>query len=86
MPPLNFEVKNIVLCGRLWDTIIAVQLVDRASPADGSRTSKGVHIIKLRWGEAVPVHDYLDTQKVYAHCHGLAALGREEASAPPIDE
>ena len=86
-PQLNFEVKNIAVSGWPWDTTIVVEWVDRAMPADGSPyVNEGVHIIKLRWGKAVSVHAYLDTQLVEALCHRLAAFSLEEASAPPIED
>ncbi len=34
-PELNFEIKNIVVNGFPWNTIVAVEWVDTAKPADG---------------------------------------------------
>lgn len=86
-PELNFEIKSIVVSGLPWNTTIAVEWIDIATPADGSQyVNKGVHIIKMQWGKVVYLHAYLDTQKVEALCQRLAAYGLAEASAPPIED
>lgn len=86
-PELNFTLKNIAVSGFLWDTTIAVEWVDAAKPADGSKYfNEGVHIIKMRWGKVVYLHAYLDTQLTKALCERLATYGIAEASAPPIED
>lgn len=86
-PKLEFEIKNIVVSGFPWDTTIAVEWVDTAMPADGSEyVNEGVHVIKMRWGKAVYIHAYLDTQLVEALLKRLSAYGIAEASAPPIED
>ncbi len=68
-PGLNFDIKNIAVSGAPWNTKIAVEWVDVAKPADGSDyVNEGVHMIKMRWGKAVYIHAYLDTQKVVEMC------------------
>jgi len=86
-PQLSFKIKNIAVSGWPWDTTVAVEWLDRAMPVDGSPyVNEGVHIIKLRWGKAVSIHAYLDTQHVEALCRRLATFGLEEASALPIED
>jgi squalene cyclase len=70
-----------------WNTTVAVEWVDRATPADGSDyVNEGVHIIKMKWGKVVYLHAYLDTQLTQALCERLAAKGIEEAHAAPIED
>ncbi len=86
-PGLNFEIKNIAVSGLPWNTIVAVEWVDRATPADGSNyINEGVHIIKMRWGKVVYLHAYLDAQLTQALCQRLAAKGIKEAQAAPIED
>jgi ketosteroid isomerase-like protein len=86
-PGLNFDIKNIAVSGAPWDTTIAVEWVDSATPADGSDyVNEGVHAIKMRWGKAVYIHAYLDTQKVEAMCDRLVKAGFAEAAALPIED
>ena len=86
-PGLCFEIKNIAVSGWPWDTTVAVEWVDRATPADGTAyVNEGVHVIKLRWGKVVYLHAYLDTQLTEALCRRLGAFGLEEATAPPIED
>ncbi len=86
-PGLGFEIKNIATSGFPWNTTVAVEWVDRATPADGfAYVNEGVHIIKMRWGKVIYLHAYLDTQRVEALCKRLAAYGMEEAMAPPIED
>jgi ketosteroid isomerase-like protein len=86
-PKLEFAIKNIIVSGFPWNTNIAVEWVDSAMPADGSEyVNEGVHIIKMRWGKAVYIHAYLDTQLVEALFKRLSAYGMAEASALPIED
>jgi ketosteroid isomerase-like protein len=86
-PGLNFEIKNVAVSGFPWNTTVAVEWVDRATPADGSDyVNEGVHIIKMKWGKVVYLHAYLDTQLTQALCERLAAKGIEEAHAAPIED
>jgi hypothetical protein len=40
--------------------------------------------MRLRWGKAVEVRAYLDTEKVTAIADRLSEAGFDEAAAPPI--
>ena len=86
-PGLNFQIKNIAVSGFPWDTTVAVEWIDTATPADGSEyINEGVHIIKMRWGKVVYLHAYLDTQLTEELCQRLTDYGIAEASALPIED
>lgn len=86
-PDLRFEVEAVLVRGWPWDTTVAVQWTDRATPPDGiPYTNVGMHLLRLRRGRLVSLQVYLDTQKVAEVCDRLAAGGMTEAAAPPIDE
>jgi ketosteroid isomerase-like protein len=86
-PGLAFEIKHVAVSGWPWNTIIAVEWIDRATPADGSAyVNEEVHIIKMKWGKVVYLHAYLDTALTVALCERLAAHGLAEALAPPIED
>jgi ketosteroid isomerase-like protein len=55
--------------------------------ADGQPyENRGVHLIRLRWGRAVSVRAYLDTQIYAAACRRMAENGVAEAKAAPITD
>lgn len=84
-PELKFTIKHVVSSGMPWNTIIAVEWIDKAKPADGSEyVNEGVHIIKMRWGKVYYLHAYLDTQLTVELCDRLAKSGLTEAAALPI--
>lgn len=84
-PGLQLEVKHIAVHGWPWDTVAAVEWVDRAPPVEGrSYINHGVHVIRLQRGRAVSTHAYLDTQVVEAWCKWMAQHGIAEAVAEPI--
>ena len=84
-PRLEFEVHRVSAKGWPWDTWVAVEWSDRGEAADGvPYVNHGAHWIRLRWGKAVYIHAYLDTQVVEESCRRMAAAGIEEAAAPPI--
>ncbi len=86
-PGLAFEIKNVAVSGWPWNTTVAVEWIDRATPADGTPyVNEGVHMIKMRWGKVVYLHAYLDTQLTIAMCNRLAHHGIPEALAPPIED
>ena len=86
-PELQFEIKDILVKGSPWNTVVAVEWIDRAKPMDGQPyINQGVHVIRLQWGRVVEIYAYLDTQKVEALCQRLAAQGVSAAAAPPIED
>jgi ketosteroid isomerase-like protein len=44
----------------------------------------GTHVFRIRNGRVSYFHAYEDTEKVARACERMAALGIEEAAAPPI--
>ena len=86
-PDLRFDIKNILVRGWPWNTVVAVEWVDRATPQDGlPYENQGVHILRLKWGRVVSIKPYLDTQKIDEVCKRLAEKGLTEAEANPIDD
>jgi ketosteroid isomerase-like protein len=85
-PDLRFEVTRVLVRGWPWDTTVAVEWIDRATPGDGiPYVNEGTHVIRLRRGRIVELRAYSDTQKVAAVCERLAARGVAEAAAPPFE-
>ena len=86
-PNLRFEVHSIAASGGPWDTTVVVEWTDRATSADGKDyVNSGVHVIRMRWGKTVSIHEYLDTQVLIDTLNRMAVNGIEEAKAPPIIE
>ena len=86
-PQIHFTIKKVVVSGMPWNTNIAVEWQDKATPANGEPyVNEGVHLIKMRWGKAVYIHGYLDTQLFIDLCERLAATGLQEAAAAPITD
>jgi len=83
---LRFEIKDICVSGLPWDTVVAVEWIDRAILADGddSYINQGVHFIRMRWGKIVSLHAYLDTQIFAEASARVAQNGIAEAAAAPI--
>jgi len=85
IPEIEFEVRDVAVCGWPWDTAVAVEWIDRGRAADGTPyVNQGAHWIRLRWGKAVEIHGYLDTEKLTRLLDDIAAAGIEEAAAAPI--
>lgn len=84
-PTLQFDVKQVNVRGWPWDTRVSVEWADHTTPAEGEPyVNEGAHWIRMRWGKAVYIHAYLDTEKVTDACESLAAAGIDEARAAPI--
>jgi ketosteroid isomerase-like protein len=86
-PDLRFGVQRVLVRGWPWDTLVAIEWVDRAIPPDGvPYINEGAHVMRLRRGKLIYLHAYCDTQKVAEVCDRLAARGMTEAAAQPIEE
>ncbi len=86
-PDLSFEVGRVLVRGWPWDTAVAVEWVDRATPPDGvPYVNEGTHVMRLRRGKLVYLRAYCDTQNVAEVCDRLAGRGLAVAAAPPIEE
>ena len=87
IPEIEFEVRDVAVRGWPWDTAVAIEWTDRGKAADGTPyVNEGAHWIRLRWGRAVAIHGYLDTEKLTRLLEGMAAAGIEEAAAAPVGD
>ncbi|MBC7936704.1 MAG: nuclear transport factor 2 family protein [Rhizobacter sp.] len=86
-PQIHFTIKKLIVSGFPWNTTAAIEWEDKATPANGEQyINKGVHVIKMKWGKAVYIHGYFDTQLFNDLCKRLAATGLKEASETPITD
>jgi ketosteroid isomerase-like protein len=86
-PEITFDVHRVVSRGWPWKTEIAIEWSDRGLCADGQPyRNSGTHLVCLRWGKAVYIHGYLDSEELASSCRRMAAMGIEEAAAPPITD
>jgi ketosteroid isomerase-like protein len=84
-PQIQFEIKDMVVKGWPWNTVVVAQWEAKATAADGlPYANEGVHMLHVKWGRAIGVGVYLDTQKKAAVCERLAEHGLAEGAAPPI--
>jgi len=86
-PVFQEEVREVLVRGWPWNTVVAVQWVARGtSPVnDAAFVIHGVHVARFRWGKVTEIQAYPDTEKFSAHLRRLAASGVEEAAAAPIE-
>ena len=86
-PQLEFEVKDILVKGGPWNTLIAVEWIDRGFTQDGRPYQNyGAHLLRLKWGRLVSIHAYLDSQRIQEECLRMAKAGIKEAAASPIED
>jgi ketosteroid isomerase-like protein len=84
-PGMEFDIKELVVKGWPWNTVVAAQWESHATAGDGHPyDNQGVHILQVKWGHAIGVRVYTDTQKTAAACQRMAQHGLSEAAAPPI--
>ena len=84
----DFSIKHIAVSGTPWDTTAIIEWRDTATLANGDTSyfNDGMHVIRLHWGKAVSVHEYLDTAKLVNAFRNLAQDGFAEAEAAPIED
>jgi ketosteroid isomerase-like protein len=86
-PSIHFEVGSVVVSGLPWNLWVAVEWIGDVTPAAGEQyQNEGTHVINIRRGRVVYFHAYEDSQKVARACEQMAALGIDEAAAPPITD
>jgi ketosteroid isomerase-like protein len=86
-PELHFEVKEVAVRGWPWDATIMVQWENRGRARDGQPyANQGTHVVRLRRGRVIHLHEYLDSQRVAEVCRRLAEQGVSEAAAEPITD
>ena len=86
-PDLGFDLRNIVVNGWPWNTVIAVEWVDHLTTRDGQRQQNfGVHVIRMRWTKVTEIRIYCDNQRLAELCELQARSGVAEASADVITD
>lgn len=61
-PRLEFEIKDILVKGGPWNTLIAIEWVDQGNTIDGHPyQNNGTHVIRIKWGRLISIHAYLDS-------------------------
>jgi ketosteroid isomerase-like protein len=84
---LRFEIREVLVRGWPWRTVVAVEWRAQVTPAVGpSYVNEAAHVIHIRWGRAVYVHAYENSQAVANACRHMAANGIAEAAAAPITD
>src|SRR5215213_127973 len=82
---LRFEIKEVAVLCWPWDATVMVQWENRGWACDGQLyANQGAHVLRLRWGRMIYLHEYLDSQRVAAVCRRLARQGVSEAAAEPV--
>lgn len=83
--PSHFTIQQIGISGMPWNTIVHVRFRDEVRPMIGSPYSnEGMQLISLRWGKAVSIRTYVDTEKVSKALRLMTNEGIAEAAAEPI--
>jgi ketosteroid isomerase-like protein len=86
-PGLNFTLKHVAASGPPWDTTAVVEWRGAATLASGEPyVNDGAHVIRMRWGKVVSLHEYLDTEVLADACRRMAEQGIAEAAAEPIED
>lgn len=84
-PGIQFEIRNVVVKGWPWDTLVAIEWYDTLTTRDGTRRdNQGCHFIRFRWAKATEIRIYVDTQRVEKFAAIQAEHGVAEAIAPPV--
>jgi ketosteroid isomerase-like protein len=86
-PGLQFKVRQVIVSGWPWNTVVATKLQVEAKLQSGDLYQNSlVQIVQLRWGRVMD--DYLleNTQKLAATLRDMAQQGLAEAAAPPIKD
>ncbi len=86
-PSFHEEVREILVRGWPWNTVVAVQWIatHHSQILDETLEVHGVHVVRFRWGKVTELQAYPDTEKFSAILARLATAGVEEAAAPPIE-
>jgi ketosteroid isomerase-like protein len=86
-PELRFEVKEVAVRGLPWDATVMVQWENRGRACDGQPyANQGAHVLRLRRGRVIYLHEYLDSQRMAEVCRRLARRGLSEAAAEPVTD
>src|SRR5436305_2111474 len=84
-PGTTIEPVAVVVSGWPWNTVLATRFHVRATLPDGSEyRNEGMQYARLRWGRIVEDRLFEDTQTLVETLTAVAALGNDEATAPPL--
>ncbi len=84
-PNLQFQLRNIVVSGWPWNTIVVVEWTDTYTLLNGeTRSNSGVHFIHLKWGRGTAVRIYCDTNLLLENLQIQRQGGITEASDAPL--
>jgi ketosteroid isomerase-like protein len=87
LPNPTFDVREIVVAGGPWKTIIATSIRISAGLPDGGQYDNMFNqFIWMRWGKVTAVETLEDTQTLVRVLDYLAAHGYSEAHAVPITD
>ena len=83
--PSEFTIKDMVIQGGPWNTVVFMEFRDTVSPAGiEPYVNNGVMKAVVKWGKAKHVHIYVNTYKIQTALNKLAQQGVAEAAAAPI--
>ena len=84
-PKLDFSVLNIIVSGFPWKTHVVVEWSANVTPIVGDTyINTGVHIIILKWGKAVKITAYENSELVAIACDKMVSAGITEAGEKQI--
>lgn len=84
-PNIRFELRNIVVNGWPWNTVVAVEWTDTYTLANGEkRANAGVHFVRLRWGRSAALRIYCDTDLLQENLAIQQRGGITDAAALPL--
>ena len=85
-PTLKFTISNIVVSGFPWHTTVIVEWNASVTPQVGNAyINSGAHVIILKWGKAVKISAYENSELVAIACQRMIDAGVEEAGAAQIN-
>ena len=86
-PGLRHDVKEILVRGGPWNTVVAVQWVGhvKSPKLEEALEFEGVHVVRFRWGKVTEIVAYPESGKLEAYCRRMAEQGVAEAEAAPIE-
>lgn len=85
MPNLKLSITNMIVDGWPHNTTVVLQWEAVATLKNGSPYhNRGVHVIKIKWGKAVSLDVYEDSETVAKGLEQQFNSGITEAKAPQI--
>jgi ketosteroid isomerase-like protein len=86
LPNLRFEVKDVIVKGMPWNTLVIARWVATCKLENGEPyVNPGVHFIKIKWGKAYSFDVYEDSLAVSNGLKAQAISGIKEAVADKIE-